>query len=85
MGFLGRDRPVSQMGGAGLECNALSTPRKLPFKIHTAWNFAFIVTNANSFFFSLSLSHPAFSRPASYQGPEATLVVHQTRAAVQPR
>ena len=50
------DRPVSQMDGAGPECNVLSTPRGLPFKIPAAWNFAFIVTNANSFFFSLSLT-----------------------------
>ena len=59
MGFLGRDRPGLQMDGAGPKCNALSAPRELPFKIHTAWNFAFIVTNANSFFFSLSLLHAA--------------------------
>ena len=31
MGFLGRDRPGSQMDGTGPECNGLSTPRKLPF------------------------------------------------------
>ena len=46
------------MDGAGPECNVLSAPRELPFKIHTAWNFAFIVTNANSFFFSLSCTPP---------------------------
>ena len=48
-GFLGRDGPISQMDGAGPVYNGLSTPRELPLEIPASWNFAIIVTNANSF------------------------------------